>query len=182
MARRLSIERLVTEEERDLLHTMSGDAGINERTRKRARAILALLDYDDPQLDATLRATEAQRQRAQARLDAGRPAQSKNQPGQFATPPDLARELLASARILLPDGGSVRFLDPAFGTGVFYAAFLEEFGHARQAWAQGFEVDPEVAAIASGLWSRLGLHLHTADFLMATAPDGEDQRATRHRL
>lgn len=127
---------------------------------------------------AALQVAEARRRRVQARLDAERPATLKNRLGQFATPPELARELLALARELLPDDKRVRFLDPAFGTGVFYAAFLEKFSPARQASAVGFEIDPELAGIAQSLWSPFGLRLHRTDFLTAPLPDTEVHQAT----
>lgn len=47
------VTRTVTAEERNLLHTMAEDPGINERTRKRARAVLSLLDQDDLKVAAT---------------------------------------------------------------------------------------------------------------------------------
>ncbi len=74
---------------------------------------------------------ERRRLLLQQSQDRARSAQQRNCLGQFATPGALADEILQHARQLLggklgpgPGPGPVRFLDPAIGTGSFYAALL----------------------------------------------------------
>ena len=66
--------------------------------------------------------------------------------------------------------GPVSLLDPAVGTGVFFAAALEVFGRRRVRRALGYEIDGDTAAEAAALWSDLGLNVVNGDFL-GGAPD-----------
>lgn len=89
----------------------------------------------------TLTDLESERRRIQAALDGARPLAERNARGQFATPPALARQIAAeAARRLGRD--PVAFLEPAIGTGAFYAAILEQLGTERISRAVGFEIDP----------------------------------------
>lgn len=85
---------------------------------------------------------ETLRLERQARLDAAKTQEERNRLGQFATPTSLATDILAHMRDLLPETVSVRFLDPAFGTGSFYSALMRIFPSDRVALATGFEIDP----------------------------------------
>jgi methylase of polypeptide subunit release factors len=60
--------------------------------------------------------------------------------------------------------GTFSFLDPAIGTGSFYAAFLQTFPQDRIDFATGVELDKLFGAAANALWKELGLHLIQADF------------------
>ena len=108
-------------------------------------------------------------------MDAGRPQAERNRLGQFATPPALAREILAAAGKLV-GRDPVRFLDPAFGTGAFYYALLTCFPRERIAVAEGYEVDPYYGAPAQHLWEQTGLALHLEDFTKVRAPASENER------
>lgn len=99
----------------------------------------------------------------QAQLDAAKSQAERNRLGQFATPTALARDILAHAKSLLPEG-EVRFLDPAIGTGSFYSALLNTFPAERIAEAQGFEIDSHYGAPAARLWGGSGLSLMLEDF------------------
>src|SRR5579885_2655587 len=74
-------------------------------------------------------AIEVQRQARQAALDSRKPAAERNRLGQFSTPYALAVEI---ARYVKSVAGNrlrtVRFADPALGTGSFYSAALAVFG------------------------------------------------------
>ncbi len=118
-------------------------------------------------------ALERRRVQIQAKLDAARPRAERNRLGQFATPPVLALDILAYARSLLPPEASVRFLDPAFGTGSFYSALLQVFERSRISSAVAYEIDPYYGDAAGELWSGAGLELRIADFTRALAPDGD---------
>ncbi len=110
---------------------------------------------------------EARRLELQAALDAEKTAEERNKMGQFATPSALARDVLAHAQALLPARGKVRFLDPALGSGAFYAALLRVFGSKKIAEAQAFEIDPHYGQTAEQLWTPNGLTLTHGDFTRA---------------
>ncbi|MGH6803626.1 MAG: hypothetical protein ACREC3_09705, partial [Methyloceanibacter sp.] len=86
--------------------------------------------------------TEQQRLALQASLDGQKSPAERNRLGQFATPTALAEDILRYAVSLLPSGATVRFLDPAIGTGSFYSALLKVFPKKHIAEALGFELDP----------------------------------------
>ncbi|WP_316234872.1 Eco57I restriction-modification methylase domain-containing protein [Bradyrhizobium sp. SZCCHNR1004] len=115
---------------------------------------------------------EARRLTLQAELDAVKTAKERNQLGQFATPTGLASDVLAYARELMPENASIRFLDPAIGTGSFYSALLREFGERRIEAAKGFEIDPHYGKPAQELWKGHALDLKLADFTAAAPPQG----------
>src|SRR5713226_5249897 len=100
----------------------------------------------------SLAPTEARRLVLQGELDAARTQKERNRLGQFATPTLLASDLLAHARTLLPKDAPVRFLDPAIGTGAFYAALLRHFPAERLKVAVGVEIDPHYGNPARRLW------------------------------
>jgi adenine-specific DNA-methyltransferase len=103
----------------------------------------------------------------QARLDAGKTQAERNRLGQFATPPELADDIVRYAASLLPDGCAIRFLDPAVGTGAFYSALRSALPDSRIARAVGFEIDPHYGDPAAVLWSGSGVDYRIEDFTMA---------------
>ena len=111
---------------------------------------------------------ERERRDLQAALDAARPASVRNRRGQFATPPALAEALLCQARDLWRSDEPVRFLDPALGTGAFYAALLRVFP--QVAAARAYEIDPHYGRPAARLWRDTRLDLRLADFTRAAPP------------
>ena len=113
---------------------------------------------------------EDRRLALQASLDAGKTQGERNKLGQFATPAGLASDVLAYARRLLPPDSPVRFLDPAIGTGSFYAALLRQFTPARIEAATGFEIDAHYGTPACELWKGQPLEVTVGDFTTATPP------------
>jgi hypothetical protein len=112
---------------------------------------------------------EERRQQEQARLDSLKSAQERNKWGQFATPPELALSIARYAHSLL-EGKSVRFLDPAIGTGSFYSALLQAFPPERIEAATGVELDPPFSQAAAALWGNTGLRIVTGDFTEQPLP------------
>lgn len=106
---------------------------------------------------------ERSRLKLQDELDSRKTQAELNKLGQFATPTPLAIDILNYAHHLLPRG-SVRFLDPAFGTGSFYSALLHTFPLARIKKAEGFEIDPQYGIEIAKLWKGASLTLHLQDF------------------
>jgi adenine-specific DNA-methyltransferase len=112
---------------------------------------------------------ETKRIELQARLDGAKTQAERNRLGQFATPPALARDILAYAKTLLPAGEPVRFLDPAIGTGSFYSALRAIFPPGRILEAKGFEIDPHYGKPAAALWAGSGLSMTLGDFTQQPA-------------
>lgn len=119
---------------------------------------------------------ETQRMTLQAALDAQKSQRERNRLGQFATPPQLADDVLAYAATLL-NGASenIRFLDPALGTGSFYSALLRTFPTEAIAAAEGYEIDAHYGTAAQTLWERHPLKIHLDDFTHA-APRPTENR------
>lgn len=122
-------------------------------------------------------ATEATRLAIQGRLDAAKTQAERNKLGQFATPTDLATDVLTCARTLMPQGIPIRFLDPAIGTGSFYSALLRVFPPDEIEDALGFEVDSDVVREARRLWQQSPLRIKHGDFTQAAPPVDNSKKA-----
>jgi adenine-specific DNA-methyltransferase len=129
------------------------------------------------QLQLAVEGIERRRLVLQQACDRLRSPQQRNRLGQFATPAALAREALQYAHQLL-GSGPVHFLDPAIGTGSFYAALLQEWPLADVA-ATGFEIDAHYGEPCRTLWRGTPLRLRLEDFTTAAAPV---RRAGRYSL
>jgi len=105
----------------------------------------------------------------QAALDAEKTKEGRNRLGQFATPTILAQDILNYAITLLPKTEKVRFLDPAFGTGVFYSALMKVSPKNRVAEAIGFEIDPHYGKPSQKLWEENGVTIKLVDFTCENA-------------
>ena len=123
----------------------------------------------------TMRNREEQRLAVQADLDAAKNQAERNRMGQFATPTELAVEILRYARQELDERVAVRFIDPAIGTGSFYSALLNVFPTGRLMRAVGYEVDPHYGEPAAKLWKDTGLDVRLEDFTQA-APTGDAEK------
>ncbi len=113
----------------------------------------------------------------QAQLDGYKTPAQRNKLGQFATPTQLARDILSYGLSLLPKGTGVRFLDPAIGTGSFYSALRATCRRELVTWARGFEIDPHYGVPAQGLWRDTPLDITLSDFTRQTAPADNAERA-----
>ena len=118
-----------------------------------------------------LQRLEANRQQEQDRLDSLKSSLERNRLGQFATPYELAShiaELAASKWTNRSD--KIEFLDPAFGSGVFYSTLIGAIPRSRIESARGIEIDPEFSRVASELWTQAGLEAIEADFTQLSFP------------
>lgn len=119
---------------------------------------------------------EARRLEEQERLDLLKDQDERNRWGQFATPPALALDIARYARNRRRRrSDAVRFLDPAIGTGSFYAALRQVFSPGEVSSAAGIELDPEFARTASRLWRTTGLKVTKADFTTSPPPSSADR-------
>jgi hypothetical protein len=120
---------------------------------------------------ATIAELEAQRLQAQAFLDAQKDADERNRTGQFATPPRLAVDIATYAwEHWKHRADTVRFLDPALGTGSFYSALRQVFPADLIQAAAGIELDPLLADAAASLWGPSGFEVVRGDFTKSKAP------------
>lgn len=119
---------------------------------------------------------ESSRLALQSQLDAAKTPGERNRLGQFATPPRLAADILDYAHALLSPRARLRFLDPAFGLGAFYAALRDSFSAGRIAAAVGYEIDLHYAEAALKLWQNTPLMLHRSDFTRANPPQSNAEK------
>ena len=113
---------------------------------------------------------ERRRLALQEALDTGKSQAERNRMGQFATPTELAADILHYAARHLREGGKIRFFDPAIGTGSFYSALLDVFPRDRVDAATGYEIDPYYGAPGASLWAAIGLDIRLEDFTQADPP------------
>jgi adenine-specific DNA-methyltransferase len=116
---------------------------------------------------------EKARQELQVQLHAMKDQALRNKLGQFATPANLACDIVKLALSLLPQGETVRFLEPGFGTGPFYSALRQNVPESQIKAATGYEIDPRYLEANARLWRGTGLCLHLADFTKAEPPENE---------
>lgn len=120
---------------------------------------------------------ESERLVLQERLDLAKTQVERNRLGQFATPADLAVDVLIAAKELLPVKDRIRFLDPAIGTGSFYSALQTVFSTRRIESARGFEIDAHYGEPAKTLWAGRGLDIELADFTATKPPEEDSDKA-----
>jgi hypothetical protein len=109
------------------------------------------------------------RQAEQTRLDCLKSAAERNKLGQFATPTPLALSLARYAHSVVGDQ-PIRFIDPSIGTGSFFSALKEAFPPESIKSAEGVELDPLFARVATELWEKQGLHVTHGDFTRQPLP------------
>ena len=68
---------------------------------------------------------ESKRMQFQTAVDNSKSIENRRRLGQFATPYELAQEIISFA-LTLQGKKEISFLEPAFGTGSFYSALLSE--------------------------------------------------------
>jgi len=118
---------------------------------------------------------EQERLALQDELDAEKSKSARNKLGQFATPTVLARDIVRCAKQYM-EASAVDMLDPAFGTGAFFAAARAVFGPNTIRRCQGFEIDPHYATPTRHLWDESQLTLETTDFTDAAPPKNDRGR------
>ena len=87
---------------------------------------------------------EVERKQLQTAIDNSKSIESRRRLGQFATPYELAQEII-SYGLTLQSEEEISFLEPAIGTGSFYSALLSECGKQSKLLmsATGIELDDE---------------------------------------
>lgn len=115
-----------------------------------------------------LSAIEAKRMQLQNQIDDSKCMEERRKFGQFATPFELAREIVDYGLALLNDN-EISFLEPAFGTGSFYSALLSEIPQFAKdiKSAVGIELDDQYYSAAHELWGDSNINLVNTDFTAA---------------
>lgn len=107
---------------------------------------------------------EKRRSVIQTSLDRERTQLERNKLGQYATPYNLAKEIVEYGIDILNQESKIRFLDPAVGTGVFYSALLDLTSKDKIENAVGYDIDPHYGHSAIELWTDKGLKTYIKDF------------------
>ncbi|AFZ14888.1 Site-specific DNA-methyltransferase (adenine-specific) [Crinalium epipsammum PCC 9333] len=123
------------------------------------------------------KANEEARAFLNQRLNEAKTQTERNKLGQFATPTTLASDIVKYAKTLLPSDIKINFLDPAFGTGCFYSALLQQFPISQVTKAVGYEIDPHYGDETIKLWKNTSLQLHITDFTQTTPPNSDQGKA-----
>ncbi|BAY81517.1 N-6 DNA methylase [Calothrix parasitica NIES-267] len=121
--------------------------------------------------------TEETRIQRQNQLDAKKTQNERNKLGQFATPTELALEIIEYSKNLLSQNQKIKFLDPAFGTGSFYSALLQLFPESKIESAVGYEIDSHYGDEAISLWKNTPLKINISDFTKALPPKNQEEKA-----
>lgn len=110
---------------------------------------------------------EKKRLNLQSSLDAEKDLKDKterNKMGQFATPTDLAREIVKYGLFLINKKKGINFMEPAFGTGSFFSALINETNSSQIEKAYGVEIDRHYGEPASQLWGDYDVEVKISDF------------------
>jgi hypothetical protein len=124
----------------------------------------------------TLKSLENRRLELQAALDARKSKAERNRLGQFATPTLLATWIMERTKHLLAAEETIRFLEPAIGSGAFYSALLRAFTSQRIGYARGYEIDPQFGEEAKLLWRNYDIDIEIKDFTFVAPPSTEAER------
>lgn len=116
---------------------------------------------------------ELERQIIQRKIDSSKEKLDRNILGQYSTPFSLADEVIKSSLKYLTDINKINFLDPAFGTGVFYSALKENINTNFN--TTGFEIDKSYANASKKLWEQKNVKILIADFFKVQIPKKEDK-------
>ena len=106
---------------------------------------------------------EKKRQVLQSVIDNSKTIEERRKFGQFSTPYNLAKEIMAYGLNLQPQK-NIQFLEPAVGTGVFLSV-LNEYINANSKIIDetlGVELDSSYFEVANSLWKNC--NIQNADF------------------
>jgi len=108
------------------------------------------------------------RTQLQTEIDNSKSIKIRRRFGQFATPYELATEIM-SFGLILQNKKEISFLEPAFGTGAFYSALLSECNKQAKSVerAIGIELNDDFFSAAKKLWNGTNINLVNEDFTQA---------------
>ena len=124
-------------------------------------------------MDKTIEVRENARIFEQSLLDASKSKALRNKLGQFATPPQLAAEIVENTWKYVFEKGTLSVLEPACGTGAFISAIQRAKSH-RKLRLRAYEIDADVEIVARQLWQEENCSISLADFTKLT-PKHDDK-------
>lgn len=124
-------------------------------------------------MNSSIEDLEGARLFEQSVLDASISKQTRNRLGQFATPPELATEIVTNTWKYVLAERELAILEPACGTGAFISALLRTNG-SRKLKIQAYEIDEKVHKIACQLWQGENRRVSLTDFT-TLAPKVDDK-------
>ena len=127
-------------------------------------------------MDTLLSNIEERRGELQEGLDSSKTRSERNVLGQFSTPFSFAKAILEESKKYFDKIRTVSFLDPAFGTGVFYSTLMQTFPKEAVSKASGIEVDLRYAEPIKEIWQRFPLEIRIADFMSLAPPDAQSEK------
>lgn len=124
-------------------------------------------------MKATIEVRENWRQFEQSLLDASKSKKFRNRLGQFATPSQLAADIVENTWKYVGKKDCLSVLEPACGTGAFISA-IQRANVCRKLKLQAYEIDVDVESVARQLWHEENCTITLADFTKLT-PRDDDQ-------
>ena len=126
----------------------------------------------DSNVNTIIEERENARQFEQSLLDTSKSKVVRNKLGQFATPPQLATEIVENTWKYVSEEDRLSILEPACGTGAFISAILRTKDR-RKLSIRAYEIDDDVEKIARQLWQDEHSKILLADFTKLT-PNEDD--------
>ena len=115
---------------------------------------------------------ERHRFECQLLVDRKKEIEERRRKGQFSTPYDLAMEISRYGVSMLKES-KIMFLEPAFGTGVFYSALSSIVSDSHDILrATGYEIDEDYYQSSIGLWDDYNIRIIKDDFLSSDSALG----------
>ena len=121
-------------------------------------------------------AIEKQRQQIQIYCDNSKTLKERNLLGQYSTPVKLANDIFTYTKRLFSSQYSIRFLDPAAGTGVFFSALQNTFPQEQIEFAEGYEIDEHYGKLAHAIWKNTFVNYKLEDFTQSVAPKNDSEK------
>ena len=115
---------------------------------------------------------ERHRFECQLLVDRKKEIEERRRKGQFSTPYDLAMEISRYGVSMLKES-KIMFLEPAFGTGVFYSALSSIVSDSHDILrATGYEIDEDYYQSSIGVWDDYNIRIIKDDFLSSDSALG----------
>ena len=112
----------------------------------------------------SIRDLEEKRKISQIKVDDLKSLELRKRNGQFSTPIEIADEIMQYG-LSLQDSNTIRFLEPAVGTGAFISALLRNsVSSCTLDKICGFEIDNDYYAEARNIWKSDIIELNNEDF------------------
>lgn len=113
---------------------------------------------------------ETIRMNEQHKIDSKKKIEERRRMGQFATPIDLADEIMTYGLNILSTN-DISFLEPAVGTGAFISALFRNCKDKYINKCIGYEIDKQYFDVVSSIWLNHGLEVKNLDYTFQEPKD-----------